>query len=308
MPYITLPRRNTIPATKIYYEVEISDAPNDVTKEELNLIKFVGKNKKPAMLMLPGGPGGSLNSYASIRKDLAKSADLILFDPRGSGESDVSEAQFCTLDTHIDDIKVFLSSIGVVKPILFGASYGSMSALAFAIKYPYDLSKLICIAGCARMNFLLARENLVKYNATSDQLFWADRLFNGDISKPEEIGEFYKHLTPMYYFDKEKIPPSKAKKTDTTHIFNAAFGKGGFLTETIFDLRSELHNIKVPTKLIFGRQDWINPKEQAEEIMEYISKDEAPVELTVIEDCGHFMWVEQYDKFVSTVTAYIEDK
>lgn len=319
MPYVTLPPRNKIPQAKIYYENESISSDlklfdnKEINDESIksNVNKINSKNNRPVMIMLPGGPGGTLNIYDAVRKDLSKYADLILLDPRGSGKSDESEACFCTIDIHIDDINVFCKSLKLEKPIIFGGSYGSMAALGYAIKYPDDLSKLICIAGSSHLDVDLARKNLLKYNATDDQLYWAEKLFNGDIKNLEESTKYYETMMPLYVFSKSALNNEnnrtfepKVRKRDTTHIFNAAFMEGGFLRT--FDWRPHLHKIKVPTRLIFGDHDWINDSSLGLEIKELITSGGAPVDFIVLENCSHFQWLDQYDGFIHSVNEFVK--
>src|SRR5437764_539070 len=88
---IQLSARSDIPATNLYVEI--------LTKDNQPL------ESRSIMLLVPGGPGGNHTVFDAIKDDLLELSDLILFDPRGCGNSDPSDTRFCTLDQYIEDIE-----------------------------------------------------------------------------------------------------------------------------------------------------------------------------------------------------------
>ncbi|MGB0843121.1 MAG: prolyl aminopeptidase [Alphaproteobacteria bacterium] len=102
---------------KIYYE--LSGNPNG-----LNAV------------FLHGGPGGSV-SPSSRRFFSSEAYNLCLFDQRGCGKSEpFCQTQNNTTQDLINDIEALRSHLGIEKWLVFGGSWGSTLALAYAQSHP----------------------------------------------------------------------------------------------------------------------------------------------------------------------------
>ena len=102
-----------------------------------------GKPDGLPVLFLHGGPGaGCAPSHRRLfHPDKFHS---ILFDQRGSGKSEpYASLEDNTTQHLIADIEALRQHIGVDKFILFGGSWGSTLALAYALAYPEHVSGLI---------------------------------------------------------------------------------------------------------------------------------------------------------------------
>ena len=100
------------------------------------------KGAKPAVF-LHGGPGGGFSPAHRRQFDPAK-YDLILFDQRGCGKS----TPYASLDNNttwdlVADIERLREMIGADKWLVFGGSWGSTLALAYAQTHPKRVSELV---------------------------------------------------------------------------------------------------------------------------------------------------------------------
>jgi proline iminopeptidase len=100
------------------------------------------KGAKPAVF-LHGGPGGGCSASHRRLFDPAL-YDVILFDQRGCGRS----TPFASLDNNttwhlVADIERLREMIGVEKWQVFGGSWGSTLALAYAETHPERVSELV---------------------------------------------------------------------------------------------------------------------------------------------------------------------
>lgn len=95
------------------------------------------------VVVLHGGPGSG--SYPQLHQFFdPKAYRIILFDQRGCGKSE----PFCELSdnttTHlVEDIEVIRRNLGIDKWVVFGGSWGSTLALAYAEEYPERVTALI---------------------------------------------------------------------------------------------------------------------------------------------------------------------
>ena len=102
-----------------------------------------GNQRGKPMVVLHGGPGGAINPGMRRYFDPAK-WNVWLFDQRGCGRS-TPNAVLQDNDTWklIEDIERLREQAGVEKWSVFGGSWGSTLALAYAIKHPNRVENLI---------------------------------------------------------------------------------------------------------------------------------------------------------------------
>jgi len=102
-----------------------------------------GKQTGRPILFLHGGPGAGI-APSHRRLFNPDRFRCVLFDQRGSGQSrPFASIESNTTDALIDDIEALRHHLGVDKFILFGGSWGSTLALAYAIAYPEHVESLI---------------------------------------------------------------------------------------------------------------------------------------------------------------------
>ena len=100
------------------------------------------RGAKPAVF-LHGGPGGGCNATQRRVFDPAK-YDAILFDQRGCGRSRPHASLEANTTWHlVADIERLREMMGVDKWLVFGGSWGSTLALAYAEKHPERVSELV---------------------------------------------------------------------------------------------------------------------------------------------------------------------
>ena len=97
---------------------------------------------KPA-IFLHGGPGGGCGSL-SRRFFNPKKYRIILFDQRGCGRSKPHTCLEDNTTWHlIEDIETIREKLGIKKWLVFGGSWGSTLAIAYAQKYPNNVSQMV---------------------------------------------------------------------------------------------------------------------------------------------------------------------
>jgi len=97
---------------------------------------------KPVMV-LHGGPGAGCSPY-DFRYFNPEKFHIILHDQRGSGQSKpYAELKENTTPNLVKDIEQLRKHLGLEKVILFGGSWGSTLALAYAETYPQNVCGII---------------------------------------------------------------------------------------------------------------------------------------------------------------------
>lgn len=285
---IKLPARKNIPSSSIFAEVHTT-------------IGHLGQ--RDVLIFIPGGPGNDHAIYNppdhSMAKILFPHADILLFDPRSCGKSEIAKSDYSSLDHYIDDIEAIREHFRISpdKLIILGQSYGSIAALGYAIKYPNSLKKLILIGGAASHEFLDEAKRNLNIIGTPKQQELAKKLWTGTFTgDPNENDEFFQAMTPLYQLT---FKPGMPTPPLTYNVDVLNFGFKHFLRK--FDFRPTLKNVKCKTLILWGADDWISDKHQAKIIHEGI---EGSI-LKIYSHCSHLLWLDQWEKFVEDVTKFL---
>lgn len=95
------------------------------------------------VIFVHGGPGAGTSPSDTDYFDLTEYR-VILVDQRGAGESTPKNGlEGNNTQNLVDDLKTICETLGLVKPLLFGGSWGSTLSLLYAIKYPETVGGLI---------------------------------------------------------------------------------------------------------------------------------------------------------------------
>jgi proline iminopeptidase len=254
--------------------------PHEIFYEECG-----NPNGKPCVI-LHGGPGGAINPTMRRFFDPSKWR-MALFDQRGCGRSRPN----ASLDDNttwslIDDIERLREHLGVEKWCVFGGSWGSTLALAYAIKHPERVESLVL-----RGIFLLtARELRWFYQDGASMMFpdaWAR--FCAPIPMAERgdmISAYHKRLThPDRRVQAEaaaawsqwegdtisirgpEARPSKFNEIDFAIAFARIechfFANGGFFDSENWLLENAPALKNIPGWIVQGRFDVVTPMESA---------------------------------------------
>ena len=183
-------RRGLYPETEPFSSGWLAtDGPHEIFYEECGR-----PDGKPAVV-LHGGPGGAINP--TMRRFFDPSRwRVALFDQRGCGRSRPNASlQDNTTWTLIEDIERLREHLGIEKWTVFGGSWGSTLALAYAVTHPERVEALVL-----RGIFMVTRKELHWfYQEGASRLFpdyWQDYIAP---IPPEERGDlvtaFHKRLT-----------------------------------------------------------------------------------------------------------------
>jgi len=166
-----------------------TEGPHEIYYEECG-----SPRGKPAVV-LHGGPGGAINPTMRRFFDPARWR-VALFDQRGCGRSRPNASlEANTTWTLVDDIERLRRRLGIERWTVFGGSWGSTLALAYAIRHPDRVAGLVL-----RGVFLLTRRELAWFYQDGASMLFPDawERFQDPIPAPERddmIGAYHRRLT-----------------------------------------------------------------------------------------------------------------
>jgi proline iminopeptidase len=220
--------------------------------------------RRPTVLFLHGGPGADHSHYRPEWAALGDVAQLVFLDHRGNGRSEQGPQALWTLAQWADDVRAFCDTLGIVKPVVLGASFGGIVAQAYATRHPEHPGKLILISTAARGGAFTERRV-----ALFEALGGAEvgnlarrRLIQGDTS-PQVLDDWLRLALPLYTqapADPQALQ-RQVRNADATRWFSRADGEG-----STFDLRADLAGVLCPTLLMGGALDPMLPIENQREI------------------------------------------
>ena len=166
-----------------------TDGPHEIYYEECG-----SPQGRPAVV-LHGGPGGAINPTMRRFFDPARWR-VALFDQRGCGRSRPNASlEANTTWTLVEDIERLRRRLGVEKWTVFGGSWGSTLALAYAIRHPERVAGLVL-----RGVFLLTDRELAWFYQDGASMLFPDawERFRAPIPCGEwgdMIGAYHRRLT-----------------------------------------------------------------------------------------------------------------
>ncbi len=93
-------------------------------------------------LILVHGNGGSYENLEDLGRYLATEYKVYMVDSRCHGQSTVTDK--ISYELMASDLKEFIASLGIEKPVVIGHSDGGINALVAAINYPDLLKGIVC--------------------------------------------------------------------------------------------------------------------------------------------------------------------
>ena len=258
------------------------------------------------VIVCHGGPGGG--STPSMRRYFdPKKYKIIIFDQRGCGKSTPrAELRENTTWTLVEDMETLRAHLGVERWQVFGGSWGSTLALAYAQTHPERVTELVL-----RGIFTLRRSELLWfYQEGASWIFpdaWAH--FLAPIPPAERgdmIAAYYKRLTGDDEAEKLRaakawsvweggavslIPSEERMQSFSSDAFAIAFARiechffvnGGFFDRDD-QILANLDKVRhIPAVIAQGRYDVVTPMQTAWEMHQRWPE----ADLRIIPDAGH---------------------
>ncbi|WP_413760694.1 alpha/beta fold hydrolase [Streptomyces sp. MMBL 11-3] len=246
-----------------------------------------------APLLMLHGVGVDASAQRREIEALARSHRVIAPDLRGHGRSTRPAAY--SLRDHVDDMIGLLDELGLARTAVLGGSMGSYVAQALALAVPQRVRELVLVAATSHGRTSSTDRVLAEHADELRGLFreqqqqWlGDRLFAPETppSVRDQVRDWYvsRHGLGL------ALSPEQIEAAN-----KAVLG---------FDFRADLATLEIPTLLISGRHDLLNPPAEAERMARLLPS----ARLEVFEHSGHLPSLEEPERFDSTVLAFLTEQ
>ena len=265
--------------------------------------RVAGRERGRPVVFLHGGPGQGSTTFARFAGPaLERSHRMVYLDQRGSGRSEKHWAKKYSLDLMVDDLEKLRRLWGAGRIDIIGHSFGTVLALEYAARYPQHVSHLVLAGavvdfpaildlGCVRLEkvdpktYAEAVAKLPKGSARRCHIFAAPRTFIEGNMYPD---------------------PAVRKLVDDTDtsdgMYNTGEIFGALADQGMLDYRfTRADRLNMPILAISGGSDF---QAAVEPVRSFVAKVPG-ARLLEYEGRGHFMFVEDPDRFARDVTAFL---
>ena len=279
--------------------------------------KRVGNNPTKKVLLLHGGPGMTHEIYECFDGYFPQeNIEYYYYDQLGSYYSDQpDDLSLWDLPRFVEEVEQVRIALGLDKNnfYLYGQSWGGILAMEYALKYQDNLKGLVISNMMASIpdymkysDEVLAPKlppdvlaEIMKYENAEDYSnerymelvvnhYYTRHIIRMDPEKwPDPINRGFKHLNPDVYVTMQG--PSE-------------FGVKGDATLKAWDVKDQLHKIKVPTLTIGAEYDTMDPKH-----MEWISNEVENGRYLHCPNGSHLCQFDDQKNFFKGLTKFIKD-
>lgn len=232
---------------------------------------------------------------------LAEAARLVYYDHRGTGQSvDGVHPEQLDDERWIEDIELLRKAVGTQSMLLLGHSYGGFLAQQYALRHPDRLDGLILCCTAPAMDYMEVVTANAAARGTPEILEAVQEAFTRPVADDSRLRELWRTLLPLYF---HRYDAAVGREMDRKATYSAgAFNRAFFHCLPLFSAVGELHRIRVPVLVLAGRHDWICPPQQG---AVRIGGELPNSETVIFEESGHFPFIEERERFVSTVAHWI---
>ena len=284
----------SVNGVRLFFDVEgakfVPDGPN--------------MREKPVLLMLHGGPGADHSIYRPAYSALADVAQIIYLDHRGNGRSEDGPREAWNLAQWGDDVRAFCEALGIADPIVLGASFGGMVALAYATRHPDHPSRLILISTEAAGGSYRERRVALfeRFGGPELGALARRRFLQPEAPWDQEQRAAWLRLAMPAYTRIPRNPDMARRAVNRPEVALHWFARPGGESDR-FNMFPDLGRIRCPTLVLGGEDDPMHPIESQADIAAAL-----PPHLVQFErfaDCRHAVMPDAPERTLALIRDFI---
>jgi proline iminopeptidase len=252
----------------------------------------------PATVVLHGGPGAHHDYLLPGFDALAQGRELIYYDQRGGGRSQVSRETPVGWREQVADLEELRRQWGLEQLTLVGYSWGGLLALLYAADFPDRIARLALVSPApawreARLEFerRFAERNLSPTLQRERSALRESGLRERD--RADYAQRLFELSVAAYFSDPARardLTPFRVTGRTQQEVWDSLGD---------YDLRPALSGLVIPTIVLHGDNDPI-PVDSARTVADLLK-----AEFHLLPKCGHVPYVEAFDEFVKLLDAFL---
>jgi proline-specific peptidase len=251
--------------------------------------------------------GPSSDLYFNTLQPLEKTFTMVYLDTRASGRSQPAKStKEYTWDHLVADIEALRAHLKQDKVWLMGHSEGGEQVLFYVVKHPERVRGLLLLATRAVMD-AKQRADIQQRILNRKNEAWFDKYQEAEKKVPandEEYAEKMRALAPMKFARPERMAKLREAAKGNPRPYSLEAGKGSVDSgrDQDYDLTGRLKKVTVPALIVVGAAD-VSYSPLAAQRMHWVLPNS---KMLLIEDAGHFPWLEQPNSFFDGMSAFLE--
>jgi proline iminopeptidase len=226
---------------------------------------------------------------------------MVYLDTRATGRSESPAAHGAYAWEHLNnDVETLRRHLQQERVWLMGHSMGGVQVMQYALEHPQHVAGLILLDSYPADDQKHQGDMRPRMEARQREPWYAEAVKGWEI-QPQTTGELEQILRtvlPFYFVDQQKIERNAAAFEATTYSLQAWHQSA---QRSPFDLVGRLPEIKAPALIVVGAGDFICSPRQAQRLHFGIPNSK----LLLIEDAGHFPWMEQPEAFYAGLRQFL---
>jgi proline iminopeptidase len=261
------------------------------------------------LIVLHGGPGLTLEYLADDLSPLARERSVVFYDQRGTGRSTlVADPAALDADRFADDLDAVRQHLGLERVTLVGHSWGAGIAALYAMRHPDRVSRIVLVGPMplrrSELDRSFAEIRTSRSPEEAERLLAARDAARADPGNADACRRFYALWFRPFFADPADMTKSRGDfcAGSPEALRNAALGVGRHTMASLgdFDWRDPLKRVSAPVLVLHGSRDPI-PVSAAKEWAAAFPN----ARLLLLEDVGHFPYVEAPESFFPAVDAFL---
>ena len=262
--------------------------------------------KGPPVVVLHGGFGGEHSYLVDAVASLSSQYRLVLYDQRGSlrspykvyekGGSEACPDSLITVGNHVADLERLRQQLGVERMSIVAHSMGAFIALSYLERYPQHVAAFVLLAPGVPLRTVSDKQLLAEQKTAVNALFENPQIDverrkagvdHPPLSDKQKIEDWHIRFAAANIFDISKWRELRGGMA----FYNPRAGSDANKTmPQSYDFTGIVRARSCPTSIILGDHDVVD---MGARVIRQQVAGEKEIELTVIANAGHVLWVDQ---------------
>jgi|TARA_R110000744_G_scaffold112421_1_gene210755 2-hydroxymuconate-semialdehyde hydrolase len=239
------------------------------------------------------GSGPGVSSWANWRLNLAPVAAhgvrCIALDMAGFGYTDAPQGLQFSRDAWVEHFAAFVDSQTQDKVSIIGNSFGGAIALAYAIRFPERVDRLV-LMGAVGLDFPITQEldQVWGHVPTVENMVALMKIFAFD---PALVND-----------DLAELRHRAAMRPGVMEAYSSMFAEPRQdALRALASREDDVRQLKVPTLIVHGQDDRVIPVDVSKRLFALLENSE----LHLFHNCGHWTQIEKADRFNTIVGDFL---
>lgn len=271
--------------------------------------RVAGQPTGTPVIVLHGGPGEGSQTFARFAgRSLEPRLRMVYLDQRGSGRSErPKQARYYSISLLVDDIEALRRQLGAPRIDLIGHSFGTILALEYGARYPERVAHLVLAAAVPDLPRMFDIQCARLQKDDKRAFARAARSKRSGAYPRCDIFSAYEGEALSAMIHRNMYPhPDTGRKVDEADaaggLGNSGELSGALIDQGLWSYRFlKAAKVRAPTLVIAGGRDL----QAAEAPQRDLARALPHGRFLVYPGDGHFMFVEEPQRFANDVTAFL---